>query len=124
MLIVAVLAIAAGGCGGGSEKSAAESAIVAVKLTALGCPASLELPAGPTTFAVSNVDARSVSEFEVLDGATVLGEVEDITPGSSGVFSLTLRPGAYRTYCPGGSRTVHGTLTVGGAANAQASAAE
>ena len=43
-----------------------ESNVVAVTLTDGGCPESLALPAGPTTFAVSNDSARSVSEIEIL----------------------------------------------------------
>src|SRR5262249_43805845 len=118
--LVAVLGLAATGCGDGSDKADAGSKIVAVELTDLGCPEALELPAGPTTFAVSNDGADAVSEIEILDGDTILGEVENITPGRSGVFSLTLKPGSYRTFCPGGSSTERGELSVAGGANARA----
>src|SRR5262249_14321701 len=65
-----------------------------------------------------------VSEIEILDGDKIIGEVENITPGLSGTFSLTLKPGSYRTYCPGGNSTEHGTLTVAGNAGTQATEAE
>src|SRR5690349_14683298 len=118
-VLVVALGLAAAGCAGGSKVEAdadAATKIVTVKLTDAGCPAALRLPAGATTFAVSNVGADAVSEFEIFDGKTILGEIEDIGPGASGVFSLTLKPGSYRTYCPGGTRTVHGKLIVAGGA--------
>jgi iron uptake system component EfeO len=125
--LVVTLALVAAGCAGGSKVEAeadAATKIVTVKLTDGGCPASLQLPAGPTTFAVSNVGADAVSEFEILAGKTILGEIENLAPGQSGVFSLTLKPGSYRTYCPGGTRTVHGKLAVAGGATKRASVTE
>ncbi len=110
VLVLFAFALVLAGCGGDTKE--ASKNLVAVKITDKGCPAPLELPAGPTTFAVSNDDAESVDEFEILDGDEVLGEAEDVTPGRSGTFSLTLSPGSYRTYCPGGSSVVHGKLTV------------
>ena len=43
-----------------------------------------------------------MSEFEVLDGDTILGEKENLSEGFKGSFSLTLEKGAYTMYCPGG----------------------
>ena len=57
-----------------------------------------------------------MTEFEVLDGATILGEAENIASGLSGTFSLTLKPGTYTTYCPGGTTSERGTLVVTGRA--------
>ena len=66
-----------------------------------GCdPAQLELPAGPTTFKVTNDGADAVSEFEVLDGDRILGENENLAPGLSRSFSLTLKPGGTRRTAP------------------------
>jgi iron uptake system component EfeO len=113
-LLVAGFVVA--GCGAGAHDGATGGAsganIVAVKITDDGCPAALRLPPGPTTFAISNDGGNAVDEFEILDGDKIVGEVEDITPGRSGTFSLTLEPGSYRTYCPGGKRHEHGKLTV------------
>src|SRR5262249_4106644 len=53
-------------------------------------------------------------EFEVLDGGKVLGEVENLTPGLSGTFSLTLKPGTFQTSCPGGKAAAEGQLIVSG----------
>jgi iron uptake system component EfeO len=56
----------------------------------------------------------AVSEFEVLDDGRVLGEVENLTPGLSGTFSLTLEPGTFETECPGGKTAAEGQLVVSG----------
>jgi iron uptake system component EfeO len=97
-----------------------------VALTDAGCePARLELPAGAVTFEVSNRGTGKVSEFEVKDGARILGEVENVTAGLRRSFSLNLKPGSYALACPGGGAAAAGTLTVsaaGGAAAGQASA--
>jgi len=123
-LVAAVLFLAA--CGGGGGKSSGGGKSVRVKLTDAGCdPARLTLPAGGTTFEVTNDGADAVSEFEVLDGDRIVGEVENLAPGLSGRFSITLKPGRYVTYCPGGKTVERGTLVVTGAAGQAApSAAE
>jgi iron uptake system component EfeO len=112
----AVLAFAASGCSS-SSKSAADSGtnIVEVKLTDAGCdPARIEIPAGRTEFEISNDGADKVTEFEVLDGDKVLGEKENLTPGLSGDFSITLKAGTYRTLCPNGTTAPEGKLVVTG----------
>ena len=53
----------------GSEDSASGANEVDVKITNAGCePAELTIPAGATTFNVTNDGADEVTEFEVLDG--------------------------------------------------------
>jgi iron uptake system component EfeO len=90
---------------------------VKVKLTDAGCdPSRLELAAGPVTFDVSNSGADAVTELEVLDGTKIIGEVENIPSGLHGSFSMTLKPGRYVTYCPGGTSADRGTLVVTGKA--------
>lgn len=89
--------------------------IVAITLTEAGCdPASFEIPAGPTTFDVTNEDAAIVSEFEILDGTRILGEVEGVPPGLEKSFSLDLDGGTYTMLCPGGTTAQSGPLTVTG----------
>jgi len=112
--VAAALALA--GCGGGDRQKSAKGRSVDVKLTDAGCePAELRLAAGPTTFEVANEGADAVTEFEILDGDHILGEVENVAPGLSGHFSLTLKPGRFTMYCPGG-KTERGPLVVTGAA--------
>ena len=111
----AVLSLALAACGSSTKTGGSGSDTVQIKLTDAGCdPATRELPAGPTTFEVSNEDANDVSEFEILDGGRVLGEVENLTPGLSGTFSLTLKPGTFTTACPGGDSASEGQLIVTG----------
>ncbi len=69
--------------------------------------------AGPLTFNVSNKDATAVNEIELLSGERIVGEKENLPPGFSGSFSLTLDPGDYTLYCPGAT-TEKTTLKVTG----------
>jgi high-affinity iron transporter len=118
--MVAVVALA--GCGSSSSGGGAKAGVrsVAVKLVKTGCsPAKLSLPAGPAKFAVSNDDASALSELEILDHGRIVAEVENVPPGLSGSFSVTLKPGKYTLSCPGGTEhNGEGTLTVTGKAAA------
>lgn len=125
----AVLALVASGCSssgtnsgaGGSAGTAADSgtsSTVKIDLTAQGCePKPAKIPAGPVDFNVTNSGAGSVSEAELrtTDLGKILGEQENLTPGLSGGFSLTLQPGTYKVSCPGASQP-HWTFTVTGKA--------
>jgi iron uptake system component EfeO len=116
-ILAAALAVslALAGCGSSAKTGGGDGENVQVKLTDAGCdPAHLTLPAGPTTFEVTNDGADAVSEFEILDGGRVLGEVENLTPGLSGTFSLTLKEGTFTTACPGGDSAAEGALIVTG----------
>ena len=105
-------------CGGGSSKNSG-GPTVAVSLTSDGCdPASISAASGKTTFKVTNKGANGVTEFEILDGNHVIGEVENVVPGLTRSFNIDLQPGTFTTSCPGGSKTPKGTLTVTGAAAA------
>jgi iron uptake system component EfeO len=101
---------------GAAPAGAAEQKVhtVKVRLTDAGCPAKLSVAAGPATFKVSNDGADEVSEFEVLDGGHILGEVENLAPGLDGQFSLTLKAGKYTTSCPGGDRSKGRLVVTGG----------
>ena len=107
------LSILAASCGSGGDAPAGAKKM-AFKLTDAGCvPNQAEAPAGPIVFEVENAGTSKVSEFEVLDGETILGEAENLSEGLSGSFSLTLKKGKYTLYCPGGE-TEKGTLAVSG----------
>jgi len=62
-----------------------------------------------------------VSELEVLSGARILGEKENLVAGLSGSFTLDLQPGQYTLSCPGGTSDAAGVVTVGGSATASSS---
>jgi iron uptake system component EfeO len=86
---------------------------VAVTVSESGCdPRSISAKAGPTTFRVTNEGSAAVTEFEVLQGGRILGEVENVIPGRDRTYSLTLTAGSYTTKCPGGSGFEAGTLEV------------
>jgi iron uptake system component EfeO len=112
----ALLALFATACGS-SEGAPTGAAPVKLQLTDAGCePRDAEAPAGPIDFEVENAGTTKVTELEVMEGDTVLGEKENLAAGLSGSFSLTLDAGEYTIYCPGGDEE-RGTLTVTGALN-------
>jgi iron uptake system component EfeO len=113
--------ITAGLAAGLAAPAGAKSSTVKVEINDDGCPAKLTIKAGPTHFKVSNTGSGDVSEFEVLSGDRIVGEVENVAPGLNKEFSLTLKAGTYTTYCPGGSRD-KGKLVVKGAASTKLSA--
>ena len=118
--LVAVVALVGCSSSGSGNASGDTTGVeqVNVRLVDTGCnPSKLEVAAGPTKFNVSNDDADSVTEFEVLQGSSIAGEVELVAPGFTKSFSMTLKPGTYTMQCNGGSKNGgKGTLTVTGTA--------
>ncbi len=113
-----------GACGS-SDDAPAGAEKLSFKLTDAGCePAEASAPAGPITFEVTNDGAAGVTELEVMEGDKILGERENLSDGLSGDFTLTLDPGTYTLYCPGGDEAERGTLTVTGQASSKQSAEE
>lgn len=109
---IGLIALLATGCGS-SEDAPPGAKKLSFELTDEGCaPHAAAAPAGPIVFEVENAGTTKVTEFEVLEGGTILGEKEDLSDGLSGSFSLTLDEGRYTLYCPGGSDE-RGTLSVG-----------
>ena len=110
---VGLLAVFAAACGS-SEDAPAGAKKMSFKLTDAGCdPHDAKAPAGPITFEIENEGSSKVTEMEVLDGETILGEKENLSDGLSGSFSLTLEEGEYILRCNGGDEE-DGTLTVSG----------
>ena len=89
---------------------------VAVSLTEFAIDMPTELPAGPTTFAITN-DGTIEHNFEV-EGQGIEEELpQNLAPGQSGTLSLDLAPGTYEVYCPVGNHENQGMrleLTVTG----------
>ena len=112
-----LIALFAAGCGS-SESGPAGAKVLSFELTDQGCnPHDATAPAGPITFEVKGASG-SVTELEVLEGETILGERENITEGLEGSFSLTLEEGEYTLRCNGGTEE-DGTLRVTGGNGAQ-----
>jgi len=107
------------GCGSGDE-AAPGTTMLAFELTDAGCvPHAAKARSGPIVFSVENGGTSKVSEFEVLDGEKILGEKENLAEGLSGSFTLSLDPGRYTLYCPGGENE-RGTLTIAGRGSSSA----
>jgi iron uptake system component EfeO len=111
-LAVGLLAVALTACGS-SEDAPAGAKKLSFKITDAGCvPHDATVPAGPISFEAEG-ESSKVTEIEVLDGETILGEKENLTEGLSGSFSLTLEEGEYTIRCNGGDQE-DGTLKVTG----------
>jgi iron uptake system component EfeO len=107
-LIPAVLAAPAG--------ADSKQTNVNISLTPQGCaPKPAKVSTGQVNFNVRNKNAGAVSEAELRskDLSHILGEQENLTPGLSGGFSLTVQPGHYVINCPGASQQ-HAAFTVTG----------
>ncbi|WP_255649777.1 iron uptake system protein EfeO [Frankia sp. ArI3] len=105
-VVIATGAVACGGSdsgsSGGSGAAAGAKQTVNVTITSKACtPDVSTIPSGPTIFKVVNKGADAVTEAELVDGDTIIGEKENITPGLSGTFSLNVKAGKYQLYCPG-----------------------
>ncbi len=107
---------------GSSEDPPPGAKQLSFELTDEGClPHEAKAPAGPINFEAENTGSSKVTEIEVMEGDTILGEKENLSDGLSGSFSLTLDAGEYTIYCPGGD-VEKGTLTVTGELKAKGSA--
>lgn len=120
-LLGAVLALVAAVTGGAA---AAERAPVAVTVTATACePMELVVPAGRTTFVVTNRSSRAL-EWEILQGVMVIDERENIAPGFKARLTTRLDPGTYEITCglldnPRGRLVVTATGTAPAAISAE-----
>ncbi len=87
------------------QQAGGDPRIASVTVSAAkGCAADkVEFPAGAITFKIANKDATAVSEVELLSGARILAEKENIPPGFSGEFAVSVGAGTYTLYCPGAS---------------------
>jgi iron uptake system component EfeO len=109
-----LLALFVAACGSSSSDAPAGSQELSFQLTDAGCePHNVSAKAGPINFKVENGGTAAVTEMEVLEEETLLGERENITEGLSGSFALTLEEGEYTIQCNGGTEE-DGTLKVTG----------
>lgn len=95
---------------------------IAVVLTDSGCSAKpAEAPSGIVTFKITSTGNGSISELELQSKGRILAEKENIAPGLTASFDITLKPGAYELYCPGGSGQQTQKFIVTSAADAPSS---
>lgn len=111
--VFAALSVSLAACGSNSGSSGGET--VKVGISDAGCtPANLKLTAGPKNFEVTASGSGKVTEYEILDGTRILGERENLTPGITAKFSLSLPAGEYASYCPNGKPAEYGKVVVSG----------
>jgi iron uptake system component EfeO len=113
LAVAALLAIFATACGSGDDDAPAGAEAKAFTITDAGCdPHDAKAKAGPINFQIES-ESSKVTELEILDGETILGEKENLTEGLDGSFALTLEEGEYTIRCNGADEE-DGTLTVSG----------
>lgn len=99
--------------------SAKDGTRLEFELVDSGCsPADATAPAGPVTIAAVNNGTAKTDEIELksADGI-IMGERENLAPGISSDFTLTLQPGRYKVLCTFQNQEREGgTLTVTGRA--------
>ena len=72
---------------------------IAVTVNDAACePMALSVPAGRTSFRITNASDRPL-EWEILDGVMVVAERENIAPGFNSVLTERLKPGVYDITC-------------------------
>jgi plastocyanin len=116
-----VLFAALAGCS--SKDKGGES--IAITATDTACEvATTELPSGSTTFAVTNKGGDVTEVYVYGDGDKVMGEVENIGPGTSRDFTADLGAGTYEVACKPGQKGdgIRTEITVSGTATTQAAA--
>lgn len=113
ILLTSLLALA--GCGGGSSDSDAKASTVEVKAGDKSCEvATASLPAGTHRFAVTNTGSQITEVYVYGEGDRIVGEVEDVGPGTSRDLTVELAAGNYQVACkPGMQGTgIRSALTV------------
>lgn len=110
------VALLAGGCGLTQStagptvdpSSGKQAQVVNITISNTGCSvAPATFTAGAVQFSVKNDNAGKVTEAEFQDGGFTMGEQENLTPGLSGSFALTVDGGEgheYTVYCPGATK--------------------
>lgn len=80
---------------------------VQVSLTELSIDMPETLPAGPTTFHVTN-DGTTEHNFEVEGQGIEEALAQNLAPGDSATLQVDLEPGTYEIYCPVGDHADRG----------------
>jgi iron uptake system component EfeO len=100
----AMVAAALTGCVPNKAADSAEATTLTVDSTADACTVSAaSAPSGTVVFAVTN-HGDAITEFYLLgsDGKRVVGEVENIGPGTTRNLTVQAQPGDYFTVCKPG----------------------
>jgi iron uptake system component EfeO len=98
------LALILTGCVPNGALSKTSAASIGVKASDTGCElSSSTAPSGPITFTISN-SGSDVTELEILaeDRLQIVGEKENVGPGTTPSYVAQLEPGTYYTSCKPG----------------------
>jgi iron uptake system component EfeO len=110
--VSALAAVALTGCGSGDDGAkdgaTTQEGATQVAVTAVAGDAGDEcqvdtasVAAGAVTFTFKNQDATGITEIELLSGARIVAEKENVVAGLPEVsFTVTLGGGDYEIYCP------------------------
>ncbi|MFI0791536.1 iron uptake system protein EfeO [Micromonospora rubida] len=116
--VLATTGVAA--CGGAEKDGAAgDGGPITVKANDTACEVGrTDLPAGQTSFKVTNSGAKVTEFYVYAAGDRVMGEVENIAPGLSRELRVELPAGTYETACKPGmiGKGIRGALKVSGTA--------
>lgn len=119
LALAGLAACSSTGGGGTAAQAGGGPGKIAVAATDTACDVgSTSLPAGTSTFAVTN-NGTKVTEFYVYAaGDRVMGEVENIVPGLTREVLIELPAGTYETACKPGmiGKGIRGPLKVSGTA--------
>ncbi len=104
-LLLVGLSLLLAGCGGGSRAGSGGAGGVAVEATDTACVVAADrLPAGAHRFSVTNNGSQVTEVYVYGEGDRVVGEVEDIGPGTSRDLTVQLPAGSYQVACKPGMR--------------------
>ncbi len=121
----ALTATALAACGDDASPSSTSASAggatkeLSFQLTDRGCdPATASVPAGSVKIVATNPGTAKTDEIELKNAdGIILGERENLAPGLSGDFTLTLQPGTYTLNCTFQNDTRdNGRITVTGSA--------
>ncbi|MEU8380125.1 iron uptake system protein EfeO [Streptosporangium sp. NPDC048865] len=110
-------ATSAAGGGAGASAAPAKGGPVAVTATDTECEVAVtEVPAGTSTFSITNGGTKVTEFYVYAAGDRVMGEVENIVPGLTREVIVELPAGSYQTACKPGmvGKGVRGPLKVTG----------
>ncbi|WP_329423486.1 EfeM/EfeO family lipoprotein [Streptosporangium sp. NBC_01495] len=105
------------GTGAGASAAPAKGGPVAVAATDTECKVAVtEVPAGTSTFSITNGGSKVTEFYVYAAGDRVMGEVENIVPGLTREVIVELPAGSYQTACKPGmvGKGVRGPLKVTG----------
>jgi len=103
--LAAVGAVAVGAMGSLAGCGSPSGDPIGVTATDSSCrPASTDLRAGRLTFAVTNRGRKTTELYLYAPGDRVVGEVEDVGPGTTRDLTATVRAGDYQLACKPGMR--------------------